>query len=343
MRAENAVWGDAGRPYVVPLAGMGGTGPGISSTGTGRTDGFSVASTTGYPLSGASRFLAHEYMHTWIGREIGGQPEGEGASAFWITEGFADFYAGRALLRAGLWTPAEFLAELNRVLLRNAGSPVRTLPNSAIAERFWTDNNVQQLPYDRGHLLALMLDHRVRAHTAGRADMDDVMVAQRALAARNARAGASADAAALFPVVVRQALGLDLSPELARHVERGEPVVLPSDLFGACARVEWATQPTFDRGFDAGATAAAGNVVTGVDPASPAYAAGMRDGMRLLRRQPGEFGNAAVEIAYVVVDGENERVIRYLPAGKGQITFQRIVPTSTATSAACIRTMGGGS
>jgi predicted metalloprotease with PDZ domain len=343
MQAENAVWGDAGRPFMVPLAGMGGTGPGISSTGTGRTDAFSVASTTGYSLASASRFLAHEYMHTWIGREIGGQPEDDGARAFWITEGFADFYAGRALLRAGRWTPPEFLAELNRVLLRNAGSPVRTIPNSAIAERFWTDNNVQQLPYDRGHLLALMLDHRVRTHTAGRADMDDVMAAQRALASRNAQAGTSVDAAALFPVVVRQELGLDLSPELDRHVERGEPVVLPADLFGSCARVESVTQPTFDRGFDARATAEAGSVVTGVDSTSPAYAAGMRNGMRLLRRLPGEFGNAVVEIAYVVMEGDGERVIRYLPAGSGQITFQRIVPTSAATSAECIRTMSGGS
>ncbi|HYW13910.1 MAG TPA: hypothetical protein VE871_18245 [Longimicrobium sp.] len=342
MRAENALWGDPGRPFVVPLAGMGGTGPGISSTGTGRTDGFSVASTTGYPLAGASRFLAHEYMHTWIGREIGGQPEGDGASAFWITEGFADFYAGRALLRAGQWTPVEFLAELNRVLMRNASSPVATIPNSAIAERFWSDNNVQQLPYDRGHLFALMLDHRIRTHTVGRANLDDVMVAQRALAGRNAQAGTGVDAAALFPVVVRQELGLDLSPELARHVERGEPVVLPADLFGTCARVESVTQPTFDRGFDARATAAVGNVLTGVDPTSPAYAAGMRNGMRLLRREAGEIGNAAVELAYVVMDGDTEHVIRYRPAGKGQITFQRIVPTSIATSVECIRTMSGG-
>jgi predicted metalloprotease with PDZ domain len=299
-----------------------------------------VASTAGFSLASASRFLAHEYMHTWIGGEIGGSPE-EGANAFWITEGFSDFYAGRALLRAGLWTPADFVAELNRVLMRNANSPVRTLPNASIRERFWTDANVQQLPYDRGHLLALLLDHGIRTHTAGRADMDDVLVAQRALARRNAQAGTRVDAAALFPVAARQVTGMDLAAELARHVERGEPVLLPADLFGTCTTVQTVTQPEFHRGFDLAATEAAGMRITGLDPASPAYAAGMRDGMRIIRREAGTPGDASVEVAYRVDDAGTERVFRYLPQGKGRVTIQRFVLTPDASSERCVRLMSG--
>jgi predicted metalloprotease with PDZ domain len=338
VQAENAFWGDPGRPFLVPLAPLGDA-PGLSSTGTGRADAFSVASTTGYPLANASRFLAHEYMHTWIGGEIGGSPQ-EAASAFWLTEGFTDFYAGRVLLRAGLWTPADFVAELNRVLLRNASSPARAVPNSAIVERFWTDNDVQQLPYDRGHLLALLLDHRMRTHTGGRADMDDVLVAQRALATRNAQAGTRVDAAALFPTVVQRELGMDVTAELAHHVQRGEPVMLPAALFGGCARVETVTQPDFHRGFDLAATNAT-RVITGLDPASPAYAAGLRDGMGLIRRESGEIGNSAVEIVYRVDDAGTERIIRYLPQGKGRITLQRVTLTPEATSDRCVRLMSG--
>jgi predicted metalloprotease with PDZ domain len=339
VQAENALWGDAGRPFVVPMVPLGGAGPGLSYTGTGRGDAFSVASTAGFPLDEASRFLAHEYMHTWIGGEIGDAPR-EAASAFWLTEGFADFYGPRGLLRAGLWTPVDYAAELNRVLLRNASSPARAVPNATIVERFWDDADVHQLPYDRGHLLALLLDHRIRAHTGGRADMDDVLRAQRAADARNVQAGSRVDAATLFPTIVQRELGMDVAAELARHVERGEPVTLPADLFGTCARVETATQPDFHRGFDLAATNAT-RVITGVDPTSPAYAAGLRDGMRLIRRESGEIGNAAVEIVYRVDDAGTERIIRYLPAGKGRITMQRVVLTPEAASERCVRLMSG--
>lgn len=342
VRAENALWGDAARPFVVPMAPLGDARPRLSYTGTARADAFSVASTTGFPLADATRFLAHEYMHTWIGGEIGGPAEGDGASAFWLTEGWTDFYAARALLRAGLWTPADFAAELNRVLVRNATSPVRALPNAEIGPRFWTDGNVNQLPYDRGHLLALLLDHRIRAESGGRADMDDLMLAQREFALRNAQEGTRVDAAALFPIVARESLGMDFAAELARHAERGEPVLLPANLFGSCARVETVTQPDFHRGFDLAATEANGMRITGLDSASPAYAAGMREGMRIIRRESGVIGDAGVEVVYRVDDAGTERVFRYLPQGKGRVTLQRLILTAEATSAACVRLMGGG-
>jgi predicted metalloprotease with PDZ domain len=341
VRAENALWGDAGRPFLAALAPLGGAGGPLSYTGTARGDAFSVASTPGFPLGEATRFLAHEYMHTWIAFEIGGFPASPGAGVTWLTEGWTDFYAGRALLRAGLWTPAQFVAELDRVLLRNAASPARALPNARIEERFWSDADVQQLPYDRGHLLALLLDHRIRARTGGVKDMDDVMLAQRALARANARAGTRVDATALFPAAVREAVGMDVAAELARHVERGEPVVLPADLFAGCVTVQSAEQPAFHRGFDLRATEANGMRITGVDSTSPAYAAGMRDGMRLLRRDAGTPGDATVEYAYVVDDGGAERVIRYLPQGKGRVTMQRVVLAPDAASERCVRLMGG--
>lgn len=342
FQAENALWGDAGRPFFVPLAPLGGTGSGLSYTGTARSDAFSVASTPGFPLAEGTRFLAHEYMHTWIPVEIGGYPGGQGETAAWLTEGWTDFYAPRALLRAGLWTPAEYVAELNRVLMRNAGSPARAIPNTELVERFWSDPNVHQLPYDRGHLLALLLDYRIRAQSGGRADMDDVMLAQREYAVLNAREGTRVDAAALLPIVARESLGMDLAAELDRHVERGEPVTLPADLFGACARVENVTQPEFHRGFDLPATEANGMRITGVDPASPAYAAGMRDGMRIISREAGTPGDATTEYAYRVDDAGTERVIRYLPRGKGRVTFQRVQLTPEASSEACVRLMSGG-
>lgn len=341
VAAENRFWGEPARPFLVPLAPLGGAGGGTSTHGTGRTDAFSIASTPTFELAGATRFLAHEYMHTWNGRELGGPLEQDDALAYWFTEGFTDFYAGRLLLRVGLWTPRDFVDELNRTLLRNASSSVRAAPNADIPARFWTDGEIGQLPYDRGHLLAFLLDHRIRQHTGGRADLDDVMQAQRRMARHNAAAGTRVPAARLFPQAALTSVGLDPAPLLDRHVERGEPVRLPAELFGPCASIETIMQPAFDRGF--GVRMADGGVALAadVDSGGPAYAAGLREGMRIIRRDAGAPGDATVQYAIRVEDGGAERVLRYLPAGSGTITLQRVVLGPDAPSAACLARMSG--
>jgi predicted metalloprotease with PDZ domain len=111
--------------------------------------------------------------------------------------------------------------------------------------------------------------------------------------------------------------------------------VLPADLFGGCFTVTTVTRPEFHRGFDLDATERAGGILAGVSPESPAYAAGMRDGMRLIRREAGTIGDSTVEIAYRVQDGDSERVIRYLPQGKAQISFQRVLPAPDMAAQAC--------
>lgn len=341
VNAENRFWGDSGRAFLVPLAPLGGTGGGYSYHGTGRSDAFSIAATSSFSVAQAMHLLAHEYMHTWNSVALGSLPEKDEALGYWFSEGWTDFYASRVLLRAGLWTPEEYAAELNRVLMRYATSSARTAPNAQLLDRNWSDGDFRQMPYDRGHLLALLLDARLRRESAGRADMDDVMQAQRAAARDNDHRGTPVDAPRLFTSTMRQRFGMDVSAEVARHVDRGEAILLPSDLYGACGTFETVTRPTFHRGFDLAATDAAKGVLVGVDSTSPAYAAGLRDGMRIIRREAGTPGDPTVEYVYRVDDGGTERLIRYLPAGKGTVTFQRLVLSPDASSAPCIATMSG--
>ncbi|MEQ1895462.1 MAG: hypothetical protein ABL998_23230, partial [Planctomycetota bacterium] len=58
-----------------------------------------------------------------------------------------------------------------------------------------------------------------------------------------------------------------------------------------------------------------GGVVRGVVPGSPAQAAGLRDGMRLLSWSVAR-GNASQPIEITVQDGAATRTLRYLPHGK---------------------------
>jgi predicted metalloprotease with PDZ domain len=100
---------------------------------------------------------------------------------------------------------------------------------------------------------------------------------------------------------VMNGIGVDVRPDIAAFVDRGAPIAMADDVFAPCGLLRAHTAPVFSRGFDIAATQAHNNVISGVDPALPAYAAGLRDGMVLIRRDHGAIGDSEQEIAYVVL------------------------------------------
>jgi predicted metalloprotease with PDZ domain len=337
VAAEDAFWGDRSSPFLVAMAPLGDLPSGLSYTGTGRTDAFSIASTSAFELKQASRFLAHEYMHSWVPIELGGMPEEDEARDYWFSEGFNDYLASKVLLRAGIWSLADWAADKNDTLLRYGTSPARAIKGDEIAARFWTDQAVQQVSYDRGHLLAAKLDAEIAAAASGKS-LESVLRAQR-VAARNSPELATG----LFRKVLREETGIDIDPDLERYARRGEPLLLPAGLFGDCARLVAVRRREFDRGYDAAATRLADGIIKGVAPDGPAYAAGMRDGMRLIRRESGKVGDSTVELAYRVSDEAGERVIAFLPQGKAEFEVQRLEITASGPEqeAQCRARLGG--
>lgn len=318
IAGERAFWGDRSTPYLVTVVQLSASNVNwLSIGGTGLEDAFAFFASPSADLRQIARTLAHEGIHTWIPTQVGRMPEREEATDYWLSEGFTDFYTGRILVREGVWTPADYAADFNEMLSAYAQSPVRAEPNARVVADFWNRQEVGKLPYQRGRMLAAMWDARLRAR--GRS-LDEVMQAMRARAV-------SADhprAATLFATVTSE-MGVDVSGDVARYVERGEPVAMPEDVFAPCGAVATRTAPTFSRGFDIEATQAHNNVIAGVDPSLPAYAAGLRNGMILVRREHGVIGDAEQEIAYVVRDGAAERTVAYMPRGGGAYTMQRLV------------------
>ncbi|MGE0742881.1 MAG: hypothetical protein AB7O98_16195 [Hyphomonadaceae bacterium] len=337
IAGQRRFWGDESAPYLVTVIQLEAPNPGwLSIGGTGLEDAFAFFATPNGEARTITRTLAHEGLHTWIPGRIGGAPEQDEAAQYWLSEGFTDFFTGRVLVREGLWSPADFADDLNTMLRAYAQSPVRAEPNTRILADFWREQVVQQLPYQRGRLLATVWDGQLRAR--GR-DLDDAVLEMR----ERARAGDPIPAVEMFPIVA-DSLGVDVRADIAVHVERGTPILLPEDVFAPCGRVTTRRLPSFHRGFDIEATSANNNVISGVDPSLPAYAAGMRDGMVLVRRDAGEIGNSELEIAYVVRDGETERMIRYVPRGHGMLELQQLELADDLTGerlAECERVLGG--
>ncbi len=340
IAAEDSFWGERSAPFLVAMAPLGELPSGLSYHGTGRTDAFSIASTSAFELRQAVRFLAHEYMHSWVPIALGGMPEEDEATDYWFSEGFNDYLASKVLLRAGIWTLAEWAADKNETLLRYGQSPAKTADGAEIARRFWTDTAVQQVSYDRGHLLAAKLDSEIAERSAGKQSLESVLRTQR-LAAE----GSPDLAVALFRKTLRDETGIDIDPDLDRYARRGESLLLPAGLLGDCARLVTERRKAFTRGYDADATRRADGVIAGVDREGPAYAAGLRDGMKLVRRESGKIGDASVELAYRVTEGGTERVISYMPEGKAEFEVQRLELTASVPEAetACAARLGGAS
>lgn len=334
VAGQRGFWSDPPTPYLVTIIPLDSPQEGwLSIGGTGLRDAFAFFATSNAEAGQITRTLAHESLHTWIPHALGAAPGENEALQYWFSEGFTDFYTGRLLVRQGLWTPQEFADDLNTMLRAYAFSSARTAPNARIQEAFWSDGAVQQLPYQRGRLLATVWDQRLRAQ--GRS-LDALIHATRIV-------GASEPAHIRFMRAAREAdVGFDA--DYAAHVEAGAFILLPEDVFAPCGRIVTFEAAPFHRGFDIEATSANDNTINGLDPASPAYAAGLRNGMVILRRDGGVIGDAAQELVYVVRDGAAERIIRYMPRGPGQRTVQRLelaAPLEGETLAQCLRVLGG--
>lgn len=339
ISGQRRFWGDDATPYLVTVLQLETPEPGwVSVGGTGLGDAFAFFATPNAQAAQITRTLAHEGLHSWFPVEIGGMPEEGEPAHYWLSEGFTDFYTARLLVREGVWNPQDFAEDLNEMLSAYAQSPARAEPNARVLADFWNDQAVQKLPYQRGRLLATIWDARLRAAGAEH-DLDDVIREMRT----RTRAGGAAKAADLLPLVA-EALGLDVRPDIAAFVEAGQPILLPEHVFEPCGRVVTREAPEFHRGFDIEATIANDNVISGVDPGLPAFAAGLRDGMVLVRRDGGEIGDAEQEIAYVVRDGETERTLRYMPRGRGTFMLQQLVLAEDLAGdalARCVAVLGG--
>lgn len=336
--AQRAYWGADDEPYLVTILPLDLPPESLSIGGTGRGDGFAFFATGNAPQDRFDQLLAHEMMHTWTPRRIGGNDEEDEQLRYWLSEGFTDWASYRTLVRGGIWGPEEFAAAFNESLAAYDLSPVRTAPNTRILADFWRSREVQRLPYQRGMLLATRWDAAVRAATGGRRDFDDVLLAMQRTAARRG----DVPAHLILPVVMRRTGRTDIAMDLRTLVDEGAPVEIPADVFAPCGRIVGRDQKQWERGFDFDATRRADWTIAGVVEGSNAHAAGLRNGMQLRRwsesssdRDPDRPVNAGVSHGGVARD------ITWIPASREVRAVRQLVLDPAMDRGACVRRLSG--
>jgi predicted metalloprotease with PDZ domain len=325
IASHHKFWGDQPTPFLVTVLPLQADVGSMSLGGTGLNDAFAFFATANVEGGQLTRILAHEHLHSWIPRRVGMMPqENNDSIEYWLSEGFTDFYTYRLLMREGLWSVEETAKAYNDVMWDYAFSPVRNAPNAKVAAEFWGDRAMNDLPYLRGLLFATLIDDRVRRLSSGSRDLDDVMLAMKRVVDAMGKGAIPPPIRGNFIALAKTAGGVDVQDDIARIIEKGETVVLPGDALAPCGLVETSMVAAFDRGFDGRKTIANNNIVTGVDPEGPAFAAGLRDGMRLLRLDLSEGRDSRVPLTYKVHADGKTREISYLPAGKRKVTLQEL-------------------
>jgi predicted metalloprotease with PDZ domain len=169
--------------------------------GPGR-GGIEHANSTAVPFSGigadrASRsrtlaFLAHEYFHHYNVKRI--RPIALGpfdydrpnvTDMLWVSEGFTSYYEYLMLVRSGRMTPQELLDALTRTIAAVENNPGRLFQSATASSRdTWTQgpfgrgsSGVRRTIsyYDKGLVLGLLLDFRIRHDTQNRKSLDTAM------------------------------------------------------------------------------------------------------------------------------------------------------------------------
>lgn len=337
--ASFAFWGDPAHDLFVPVI------PLRSDTGgRGIRGGFVINAGPPDDLTSFGRIFAHEHGHSWISRQIGGQPAKDSDLEAWLNEGFTDLTAARVMLAGGFWTLEDYAADLNAALLRYGTSPVRDAPNARIQAARATDIDVNFLAYDRGRLLGLQWDRAFRAATRGKAGLQDVLQRQRGDASLAKAQPAPTSADRLFPIAVREVTGLDIAPDIARYVDAGAPIELRADLLGECGSFQTVTQPVFDRGFDILATFRNHGQLNGLEAGGPAERAGLRDGDQIAIDELPSHDSQRPLTYRVLAPDNSRRAVTYKPEGQGTVSFQRFTLNPTLGEAGrerCRRVMSG--
>ena len=309
VTVERDFWRDQRAAYylvtLLPLESSPGS---INIGGTGLTNSFANFASTNSEIDRFKHLLAHEYFHNWNSVKLGRLQEPD-KLLYWFSEGFTDYYTYLLLLRSGLISLDEYIQRYNSWIREYYLSPVRTANNQRVLQDFWNDDDVHDLPYRRGFLLATNLNALIRSYTAGRNSLDDAM--------RDMFRAAQGRDRLLTTELIGEHIGgyagRDVLPDIRRYIDNGETIMPEKNAFGPHIEVEMVGLPLFELGFDLERLLKE-KTIAGVVESSAAYRAGLRNGQSVVKRSPISVGDATKPVELTIRTAQGDRTIQYYPA-----------------------------
>jgi predicted metalloprotease with PDZ domain len=199
----------------------------------------------------------------------------------WWSEGVTDYFADVTNLRAGLWTPEQFLQNVNSNIDQVESTPEPWSAEDG-SEATWIHEvhvNSSQLYYPKGSLLGLLLDISIRDATNNAHSLDEVIRALYTKYYRQNRGFLTADLLAEL-----RAAGMpDVDGFYRRYID-GRDSLPYARVFanaGIALNRQSVTVPFL--GVSTGPTQGRGLEVVAVTPGSAAEAAGVQPGDIILR------------------------------------------------------------
>jgi predicted metalloprotease with PDZ domain len=239
-----------------------------------------------------ARLVAHEFFHVWNVKRIHDEVLGpfdyareSYSELLWFHEGLTETMETRALLRAGLISPARYLEQLAgswTAYLRKAGrnhTPIASLSREAWIKGYKPAANHSETTvsyYEKGNMIGVCLDLsiRLRGHANRTGGSLDGLF-RRLWALRDTATGSAAITLDDIVEAASAEAGEDMRWFFDRYVLGTEELPLPQLLEQAGFVVEIAT-PEARAAVWSGMVG--GRTVTAIEPGSPAATAGLMHG-----------------------------------------------------------------
>ncbi len=241
------------------------------------------------PLLAAS-VTSHEYFHLWNVKRI--RPFELGpfdyaqpvrSKALWLCEGVTSYYGDRTLARIGIWNETRYLEHLAREIDSLQNNPDRKVTSvEKASQATWDRKDFPRVDYyNKGELLGLLMDLRIRTATKGKKSLDDVMRhLYQAYVVGPSKAGKGPIGVGFPEDGILKALnevsGQDWKGFLARHVSGLEELPYAGLLSAAGLEFESAVSKVADLGMSLRS-----GMVMNVPPGGAAAAAGVRENDRI--------------------------------------------------------------
>jgi len=254
-------------------------------------------------VGSAANVIAHEFFHLWNVKRI--RPAVLGpfdytqpacTRALWFAEGVTSYYADLTQLRAGLVDDGKFLSMQKQQIMALQSNPDRLVTSVEQAslkiwERGYFHSGVSY--YNKGQLLGLLLDLRIRHETNNRYSLDDMM---RYLNENFAKKGIGYGENEL-PKIASNIAGKDLSDFFSRYVAGVDE--LPFVEYLSWAGIDFKEEKEEFTSIGNLRIFGPRNRLTLIDSKGPAASAGVRRGDDLLEID-GQPINSQADIAMMV-------------------------------------------